>query len=103
MGTKSQNISARELLILARKTAAIAIDEVACSPSRRLKLCVDVRYNQRGGFFLLTHANTGVSKEIVKIVKGTRRLSTRPADLTSLGHSGPRDEQDGPKQWQRKN
>ena len=58
MGTKSQNISARELLILARKTAAIAIDEVACSPSRRLKLCVDILKDEPKHAFLSDFADT---------------------------------------------
>src|SRR5262245_62850237 len=35
------------------------------------------RYSQRGGSFLLTHANTGVSKAIIKIVKGKRKLSDK--------------------------
>jgi adenine-specific DNA-methyltransferase len=42
LGTKVQTISARELLILARKTAAKSLNEIASSPSQRLELCIDL-------------------------------------------------------------
>jgi adenine-specific DNA-methyltransferase len=50
--TTIQSISARELLSLARKTAAKAPSEVAFSPSRRLKLCVDLLRDPPKNLFL---------------------------------------------------
>jgi adenine-specific DNA-methyltransferase len=42
VGINVRNISARELLIIARKTAASCLSEIGSSPSKRLKLCLDL-------------------------------------------------------------
>ena len=42
MGVRVENTSARELLVLARKTAAKTLGEIGSSPATRLRLCIDL-------------------------------------------------------------
>jgi adenine-specific DNA-methyltransferase len=42
VSVRIQSTSARELLVLARKTAAKSLSEIGSSPSKRLRLCIDL-------------------------------------------------------------